>query len=255
MNSVNFTPYAWAVCDIGLKRARNEDKHLISSDLNLYAVADGMGGHLGGEQAANLAIKTIEKYMRARKRTALKVRKNKINEEPIEQILINMFEIANRNVFSESEQSKDFKGMGTTLTTLFIENSMAYVGHVGDSRAYLFRGGVLKQITEDHSLVNQQVKAGIITQVQARKSYLRNIVTRSIGHAQTVCMDFFALKIKANDIFLLCTDGVNSMLSNQDIERVLTRSLPQTAARKLVDLANYRGGDDNATAVVISMGA
>jgi serine/threonine protein phosphatase PrpC len=141
--------------------------------------------------------------------------------------------------------------MGTTATALVLHNQSAFIAHVGDSRAYLIRHDQILQLSEDHSLVNEQLKAGLITSEQARNSRFRNIITRSIGFENDVDVDMIALEVRPRDTFLLCTDGLTTLLADQEIRDILTENYLHDVPQLLIDLANHRGGDDNITVIAV----
>jgi len=222
-----------ATTDIGQVREGNEDAVLI--DDPLYAVADGMGGHRGGEVASNLALQTVEQLFAKRQGT-----------------LTEQVERANRAVFERSQSDRDVSGMGTTLTAALIEGGAVRLAHVGDSRAYLFRGGKLQLLTEDHTLVHRMVVEGEITETEAQNHPHRSVLTRALGVEGDVRVDETNVEVQVGDRLLLCTDGLTGMLSEDEIVSVLhdVRD-PQEAVDRLVREANRAGGIDNITAVII----
>lgn len=222
-----------ATTDIGQVREGNEDAVLLRSPL--YAVADGMGGHRGGEVASNLALQTVERMFAERKGT-----------------LTEQVERANRAVFERSQSDRDVSGMGTTLTAALIEGSAVRLAHVGDSRAYLFRGGALRLLTEDHTLVHRMVVEGEITETEAENHPHRSILTRALGVEGDVQVDETTIEVRNGDRLLLCTDGLTGMISDDQIMSVLQEVRdPQEAVDRLVRAANRAGGIDNITALVI----
>jgi protein phosphatase len=222
-----------AATDIGLVRDGNEDSYLVEDPL--FAVADGMGGHRGGEVASRLALETLQTQFR---RGA---------GDLAEQV-----QEANRAVFEESLRNRRVAGMGTTLTAALVEGEHVRLAHVGDSRAYLLRGGELRRLTEDHTLVQRMVQEGEITQEEARVHPHRNVMTRAVGVDMTVDVDDRSVEVHAGDRLLLCTDGLTGMISEQRIGGILVDARdPQEAAHHLVDAANEAGGIDNITVVVL----
>ncbi len=248
--------------DVGRKRDHNEDSFLIDQELNLFVVADGMGGHAGGGTASRLAVKTIETELR-------KVRDRKDDnpfrspldpsdlDNPLPEFLRGTVETACRSIYQAAQEDPRLAGMGTTVTALLVHthNEYAYIAHVGDSRAYLIRGEVIQQISEDHSLVNEQIKAGMISKEEAKQSRYKNIITRSVGFEEEVQVDVMGLKIEKGDTFVICCDGLSNLAEDKEIQEIAGHSLPQEATQKLIDLANSRGGDDNITVVVINVAA
>jgi serine/threonine protein phosphatase PrpC len=222
-----------ATTDIGQIREGNEDAILINDPL--YAVADGMGGHRGGEVASNLALQTVEQMFAQRQGT-----------------LTEQVERANRAVFERSQSDRDVSGMGTTLTAALIEGGAVRLAHVGDSRAYLFRGGKLQLLTEDHTLVHRMVVEGEITETEAENHPHRSVLTRALGVEGDVRVDETKVEVREGDRLLLCTDGLTGMLSEDEIELILQDVRdPQEAVDRLVREANRAGGIDNITAVII----
>ncbi len=232
-----------AISDVGKKRQKNEDSYLINDELSLFIVADGMGGHAGGEYASRIAITTIEENFKD---------SIKNGAEP-EKILEGSIKEAGSRIVKKAEEDRALKGMGTTVIALHLADKRAILGHVGDSRAYLFRDGVLEQVTEDHSLVNEQVKSGLISEEEAKTHQFKNIITRSLGVTPEVDVDLITKKLKAGDAFILCSDGLSNLVETTEMEKELRERETVLAAKAMVDLANKRGGDDNITVIVIEV--
>jgi protein phosphatase len=226
-----------AATDVGRIREINEDGYLVDEGMGLIAVADGMGGHRAGEVASATALEAL--------RAA--VRKGNPLREAIEQ--------ANDAVFEKSSSNDNFRGMGTTLTagTLAAGNTLI-VGHVGDSRAYLLRDGEFRQLTTDHSRVQELVDDGRLTADEAAVHPMRNIVTRALGVDSSVDVDVYPLQLELGDVVLFCSDGLTGMLQDEFVSAELRReSDPTRVAMRLVDEANRAGGEDNITVVVIGV--
>lgn len=218
---------------IGLVRDHNEDAFLVEPPL--YAVADGMGGHLGGEVASSVALDTLQDAWR-------------------DSDLATALRKANDAVYGRALRDITVAGMGTTLTAVVVEGEEAHLAHVGDSRAYLMRGGDLRALTDDHSLVGEMVRSGDITDAEARVHPRRNIMTRAIGIDPNVEVDEDTLSVSEGDRILLCSDGLCGIVTDSEIRETLTANDdPQTAADVLVELANSAGGFDNVTVVVIDL--
>lgn len=241
--------------DVGRKRNHNEDSYLIDEDLQLYVVADGMGGHAGGGTASRIAVETIDQEMRAarssgddpfRPETALQ-------DSPLPDFLRNAVEKACAAIFRQAQEDPRLAGMGTTVITLCIKGENALFAHVGDSRAYLVRGDLIQQVSEDHSLVNEQIKAGMITPEEAKHSRYKNIITRSVGFEEEVQVDVMGLVAKPGDFFILCSDGLANLVEDREIRDVVSTSPLKDAPGKLIALANERGGDDNITVIIVTM--
>ncbi len=238
-----------AASDLGLKRSQNEDSHAIWVPDEpaererrgvLLLVADGMGGTLAGEVASRLAVETVVRVVReARGSNVLAELRHAIEE-------------ANRVVYGKSRTHPDLNGMGTTCTAVMIRGSAAWIAHVGDSRAYLIRDGAIRQLTQDHSLVAQLVEHRELTREQARLDSRRNVVTRSVGVAETVEVDTVGLdtRLGPGDTLLVCSDGLHGQLSDPELAEVLAGRDPSTVCSELIAEANDRGGPDNITVVV-----
>jgi protein phosphatase len=232
---------AWAKSDIGRKRAHNEDYYFQSTSDSVFIIADGMGGHKGGDKASKLAVESAAMEFLARK---------KDSENP-GQALSQAINIAASVVYETGRADPRLSGMGTTLSALAIDDGRAYISHIGDTRIYCLREKILHQLTSDHSLVNEQVQAGIMSSEEARTSSLRNIITRAIGHNKEVIADHFSLSLKDQDLFLLCSDGLNTMLQDQEINFILNNFPPEQAIEELINCANNKGGEDNITAILV----
>lgn len=221
--------------DVGQVRPGNEDDLLVDDALGLIAVADGMGGHQAGEVASATALEAIRAA--AARGTAL----------------TEAIEYANSAVFDKAAGDPDLRGMGTTVTAFTTRNG-AQLGHVGDSRAYLLRAGELEQLTTDHSLVEELVREGRLTPEEAAVHPRRSVITRALGIEPTVQVDRIPLDLVTGDRLLLCSDGLTSMLRDDDIAKVLRR-IPEPArvARALIDAANAAGGDDNITVIILDV--
>ena len=239
--------------DVGLKREHNEDSFLVNEELGLYVVCDGMGGHAGGETASRLAVQTVEhELLIAQKRTDRAFASSApLNESPLALALRDAVEGACAAVFHMSRAHEELSGMGTTCISLLVKDGHALIGHVGDSRAYLVRAGNVWQLSEDHSLVNEQVRAGLLTPEEARHSRLRNVITRSVGYEEDVLVDLVGLETRVGDKFVLCSDGLSNLVADEEIrDAVLDASLDE-APKNLIALANERGGEDNITVIVV----
>jgi protein phosphatase len=222
-----------AATDIGQVREGNEDSYLVVEPL--YAVADGMGGHRGGEVASSLALDTVQGMF-----------------EHNEGSLADQVVQANRAVFDRSQNDRSVSGMGTTLTAALVDGSHVHLVHVGDSRAYLLRGGELAQLTEDHTLVHRMVMEGEISQEEAETHPHRSILTRALGVDQSVQVDEGDVEVADGDRLLLCTDGLTGMVPEGQIREILLESADaQEAVNQLVKVANRAGGIDNITAVIL----
>ncbi len=241
-----------AKTDLGRVRDNNEDKFdffepedpaVLATKGCFYAVADGMGGHSAGQIACELALKTVIQTYYASP------------SSDTEASLRHAVKEANALIYDTAQAIPDRQGMGTTLTAAIIREDRLTIAQVGDSRAYLLRGGKIAQITDDHSWVAEQVRLGTMTLAEAQVSPFRNIITRSIGTAATVEPDIMTHEISAGDTLVLCSDGLSGHLEAHEMQAVVQEHSPSVAAMSLVEYANERGGRDNITAVVLSVRA
>jgi serine/threonine protein phosphatase PrpC len=224
-----------SITDTGRRRRHNEDAYVCEPPL--FAVADGMGGAQAGELASNLA--------------AAALRDDTSEREGGEQRVDDLIQEANRRVYQRQSQDAAASGMGTTMTVALVEDGRVAIGHVGDSRAYLIRGGALEQLTEDHSLVAELVRSGKLSPEEAEGHPQRSVITRALGTDPDVDVDTFSVETKPGDLFLLCSDGLTSMVDDETILREVERNRPDlgAAAKALVRAANKGGGEDNITVV------
>jgi serine/threonine protein phosphatase PrpC len=239
--------------DTGKQRNNNEDAYLLNDSLCLYAVADGVGGNEGGEVASRIAVDTLAEAMPdllgEGDRTPPLAGTH--HADPSLSALEHAFTLSNRRIRQAREQNQEISSMGTTLTALLVRKGRAFIAHVGDSRAYLSRAGVLRQLTNDHSVVAQQVLARAITPEQARRSPYRHVITRALGMDDRVTVDTIAQDLQPGDIILLCTDGLTEMVEDGVIGRTLAGADSRGAVQQLLAAANEQGGVDNITAVVV----
>ena len=243
---------SWGLTDVGRKRDHNEDNYGAFDDLKLYVVADGMGGHAAGERASGIAVETIENRVREHAAVVAEdaVYEGPVEDSPVPKMLSDAVRAACGDIFHTAQSERELGGMGTTATSLLFHGKHAFIAHVGDSRAYLIRSGRILQLSEDHSLVNEQLKAGIISEAQARTSRFKNIITRSVGVEEDVAVDLIAIEIMANDTYILCSDGLANLVTDLEIGETISENFFRRAPELLVDLANERGGDDNITVVL-----
>lgn len=235
----------WAqLTDVGLVRSINEDSLCVSPELDLFAVADGMGGHLAGEVASATALQMLEQELGRR------LQKREIPQ----QALVAAVQEANRKIFELSGKNQQWAGMGTTITACLKRGEVIYVAQVGDSRAYLLRESLIVQLTEDHSLVRELVKNGGLTEEQALQHPQRNVLTRALGTAPSVNVDLYHQVVGTGDLLLLCTDGLTRYLRPDEMMLTI-RTSPNldTAARGLVDKALGAGGADNISIVLLEI--
>ncbi len=228
---------------VGLVRKNNEDNCCVCDDLQLLAVADGMGGHKAGEVASKLALDAMAEYLR--KNSAV------LEDDPAEALRM-AFRYANTTVYEYAQKDREnFRGMGTTVTAALIRGDKIYIAHVGDSRAYLVRGSAIKLMTSDHSLVNELLMSGSLTEEEAENHPQRNVLTRAIGTAASVDVDIVWENLIKGDIILLCTDGLSNLVNLEEIGKMAGEGETLgERARHFIDMALDRGGDDNITVVL-----
>ena len=248
---------AAGVTDVGRKRDHNEDSFLIDEDLKLFVVADGMGGHAGGGTASRIAVETIDRELRQVRTSQGSVleARTPLQDSSVPEAIRAAVERACIAIYSKAQEDPRLAGMGTTVISLLMKEDQAFFAHVGDSRAYLIRGDLIQQISEDHSLVNEQIKAGMITPEEAKHSRYKNIITRSVGFEEEVQVDVMGLLSEPGDVFVLCSDGMANMMEDAEILHIVRHHPLTEVPRTLVDLANERGGDDNITVIAVQIQA
>jgi serine/threonine protein phosphatase PrpC len=232
--------------DIGKKRKHNEDYYgffRLGEDEFLAIVADGMGGHASGEIASRMAVEIIQEvYSKERA------------EQEVLDSLKSAFEVANFSILQKSLEQDQLNGMGTTATVLVIKEDQTFVGHMGDSRAYLFRDGAVNQLTKDHSMVNRMVEQGLLSKEEAEHHPQRNVIYKALGVNRDADLELIGpLPVYLNDIFLLCSDGLTNLVTDDEMLKIVKKESPQKACEKLIQLANKRGGDDNITIQILKM--
>lgn len=238
---------AGCASDIGRERKVNEDRCFFDADRGLFIVADGVGGYRAGETASEIAIETILRSLFPADEAAVHERGGSISDA-----IKRSIGEANEAIYTAASQNPELHGMGTTIVVALQSDSELYIAHVGDSRAYLIRDDLIRQLTEDHSYVAELVRAGKITPQEARRHHLRNVITRCLGTEPQVEVDIQAVRLASGDYVVLCTDGLSEMVSDGLIKNVvLDVGEPAKACRQLVDLANELGGTDNITVIVV----
>ena len=240
--------------DVGKVRENNEDSYLIEEERGLYLVADGMGGHLGGKTASTMAVNTIREAVEEQYSELVEeARAEPVESSMLPRLLADAIRKACATIFERAAGDPELRGMGTTVTAMMVLEGRAFVAHVGDSRCYLYRDQGVTQVTDDHSLVNEQIKAGILTEEQAAESHLKNIITRSVGFERDVSVDTLILSLQEGDRFLLCSDGLSNLVNDAEIGEALGSMALESVPESMVQLANDRGGDDNITVVCLSV--
>jgi serine/threonine protein phosphatase PrpC len=244
------------VTDVGRVRSNNEDCYQIVEPQHLFVLSDGMGGEAHGEIASAMAVETVVKHCMDLETNPAAQTVGAV--EPKWSVrtkrLSTAVHLANRNIFKSAEEHPDQHGMGATLTAVWIDGAKLSVAHVGDSRAYLLRGGSLLQLTRDHSLVAEQVRRGILTAAEAETSDMQSVLLRALGAQAEIEVDAEEHTLFPRDELLLCSDGLTRMVTEPEIAGTLqAETNPERAAGKLVELANERGGPDNITVIVVRL--
>jgi len=246
------------ITDVGMKRRRNEDSYLIHDDIHLYVVADGMGGHAGGELASQIAVNSIDEVIFSTREEYDPSGPNSSwssFETIMQEKLKYAVRLGGKRIHERAQLEPELHGMGTTAVVLLLKANKAFVGHVGDSRVYLIRDGEISQITEDHSLVNEQIKAGLITPEAAKNFKYKNIITRSLGYQEEVEVDTQVMEVTRGDYFLLCSDGLTGLVEDDELLEMLMTMPFQVASKRMIELACERGGDDNITVAIARIDA
>jgi len=232
---------SWYLTDKGLRRETNQDSCLINRELGLFIVADGMGGHSGGEVASSMAVETVEEIM---------LQPESRKKLPRE-LLLHCCEEASRRIFDKAAERPELSGMGTTMVMSYFSKNSIYIANIGDSRCYMYRNDHLWQITEDHSLINEQLRAGVMSEEQVMKFVGRNVITRSVGYERDVYPDIIEREITPGEIYLMCSDGLSSLVPDDKICQILSQNTPDKAVKACVEQALANGGDDNVTVLLL----
>lgn len=235
---------AYCETDVGLKRESNEDSFLVNKDLGIFAVADGMGGHRGGEVASLMAVQNLEETIRKHSTDARKMQPRLL--------LAEAYKTASNSIFDKSRlESADLSGMGTTLVAAYVVNNNIFIANVGDSRAYLFKSQQIWQLTEDHSLLNEHIKFGLIAEADAENFLQKNVITRSVGFERDVLCDVLERSIEPNDLILLCSDGLSGLVTDKRMAEICQSLSPDKIVGECIKEAKKNGGDDNVTVLVL----
>ncbi len=244
-----------AKTDVGMKRTHNEDYFSLIEDEQLFIVADGMGGHASGEVASKMAAETISEFYQRTREDEDVTWPYKMDRSLsyVENRLVCAIKLANLRIFETSCRDIRYKGMGTTIVATLVVGDKIYVGHVGDSRVYRVREGAIAQLTRDHSLLEDYKEAKPdMTEEEERNFPHKNVITRALGMRETVQVDIRAHQIKSGDVYLLCSDGLSGMCTDEQIQNITTNAKSlERAVAELVDAANRNGGTDNVTTLML----
>lgn len=241
----------YGLTDIGVKRAKNEDSIYLPNEnegIKLFILADGMGGANAGEKASQVAVQTIKDYIRL---NFIKIERTK---EEIEELIRKAMIEANKKIFELSIEYKEYSGMGTTVIIALIYRGRLYIGHIGDSRVYRLRQSVLRQLTKDHSYVQELLRQGTITIEEAKNHPQKNVLLKAIGCERDIAPDVITKGFVKGDIILICSDGLTNMVDDKDIYEIIMKHTSdlKMACKMLIDTANKSGGIDNVSAIIIS---
>jgi len=246
---------AAGITNVGMKRSHNEDSFFIIEDEGLYVIADGMGGHSSGEIASQMAVETVANFFKSTSNDdevtwPFKMDKGRDYQE---NRLITSIKLANLRIYESSQREAKYRGMGTTIVAALFKSDEIIIAHVGDSRCYIISGQEIRQITEDHSLLNDYIKAKKLTPEELENFPHKNVIVRALGMKETVQVDINRIKPKSGDIFLLCTDGLSGMVKDEAMKGIILSNKDnlEKASEILIARANENGGVDNITSILI----
>jgi protein phosphatase len=246
---------SFGVSDIGRRRKVNQDAFLCDDQLGFYIVADGMGGHAAGEVAARESVEAIHDMVLRGRETIELFREQPLTKETsmaICRLLESAVQSATYQVFGMAEQQPSYQGMGTTVSVLLLVGAYGITAQVGDTRVYCIREDEAVQLTEDHTLINWQIREGVLTPEEAKRSPHRNVITRAVGNKDYVQVDTQLISVSVGDRFLLCSDGLHGYVKRGEIPSFFTGGI-EAACTELVNVANRRGGKDNITALSVEL--
>lgn len=258
--SKNLAISAFGITDVGKRRKNNQDSIFLSPDNRFFILADGMGGHQGGEEASRLAIETINRVFCE---PGGLPQLDKADEESLHAISDAIARLtraaileANKVVVQKGRDNPELKGLGATIETLMIDQGAATIGHVGDSRVYRMRAGALDQLTNDHSVLAEEMERRKMTPKEIKEFPFKNRITRALGHLNDRTVDINKYGLEKRDLFLMCSDGLTDVARDEDIQNILrqTKDDPQGACQKLVQTALDGGGPDNVSVIVVVVG-
>jgi protein phosphatase len=250
-------PQKWlgvGLTDIGRVRKMNQDAFSLDNEHQLWVLADGMGGHAGGEIASQIAVETIPEYFKSQRDGKSSI---PIPAATLETILVQAIELANQHIREQARQNPDIKGMGTTIVAVAMtstaDHTQAVLAHSGDSRAYVFRNNILSLWTKDHTLMEERLALNLITPEQVRTHPLRHVLTKALGIDPEALPTVHSYSLESADLLLLCSDGLTKMLTDPEIQTLMGREAPNSdrIRNTLVNTANRLGGEDNTTVVII----
>ncbi len=235
--------------DVGRKRSQNQDSGIARPELGLFVVSDGMGGHRGGETASAMAVEIISNF-------TSKAESHQ-DWEP-NRVISDALQAANLAVYEKSLNHVHLQGMGTTTTALLFKDHHLSIGHVGDSRCYLFRPNAVWQLTRDHSLVQEKLKAGLIKRSEVKTDRMKNVITRSVGFEKEVEVEIYQMEVQSGDCFLICSDGLSGLMEDLEMLKVIQEQVfeagnLQNGVNELIATANSHGGDDNITSILVQV--
>lgn len=238
--------------DTGMRREYNQDHIGFDQDLGVAVLADGMGGHKAGEVAAHMAVKFVLEKL---KKLVLQENSVPITGSQLLEFVSNTISASNTEIFRAQEEEEAYKGMGTTIVATLVIGSQVYVGHVGDSRLYLYRGRTVRRLTKDHSLVQDLIDRGFYTEREARTANVGHVVTRALGTRLDVDVDTTEEPLQPYDLLMLCSDGLTDMVSDWQIAETIDENISDLdlAAKKLIALANQNGGKDNISVILMQI--
>ncbi len=236
----------WGQTDVGLRRENNQDSILVDKNLSLFIVADGMGGHRGGEVASAMAVEATQEVVEEQVEAT--------GPHSAREILKKAYREASKRIYQKSSRDNpELAGMGTTMVAAFGFGNKFYIANVGDSRAYLFKDKNLWQVTEDHSLVNDQIRAGILDPNNPDSIVAKNVITRSVGFEEEVEVDIVERDLVPGELYLLCSDGLSGLISNEKIAEICRKYQGQQIVNKCIEEAKKAGGDDNISVITVKV--
>jgi protein phosphatase len=237
--------------DVGRKRSQNQDRVKVAPELGLFIVADGMGGHRGGETASAMVVELVPEIVKQAQETQGPQWNPK-------NVISKAIEGASRAIHERAISTPALQGMGTTTVAMLFKDNLLTIGHVGDSRCYFLRPGAIWQATRDHSLVQEKLRAGLISRAELKTDRMKNVITRSVGFEADVNVEIYEMSVQPGDVFLICSDGLSGMIDDEEMLEVIQKSreaghpLTETV-QDLIDAANQNGGEDNVSTIMVEI--